>query len=400
MATRRLLWISRLVLAICVLTQLAALALYVYSGRSSDAVTLLSLGYPVVGFIITTHQPRNIIGWVLLAGGASIAIGALCASIVFATLDADATRWQAVLAWITAASSDLGFIGMVLTIVFLFPTGHTLSPTWRGISIASVSAAGLIFVLSLFTPGTLEYFSANAVMNNPFGIHLVGRIAESFELAAQVVLTLIVLISLSAMMARVRRSRGTERLQLKWFALAVGMVGAVTFALGVANVLPDEYAWVANLADQLFFFVFAIGPPVAIGIAILRYRLYDIDRIISQTIYYGILTVLLVAIYLTAVIGFGSLLRALSGSSSSIVTAASTLLVAALVRPLRTRVQRTVDQRFHRRKYDAARTLEAFTTQLRNEVDLATVEAELQRIVQETVQPAYVSLWLSPVIER
>jgi hypothetical protein len=200
--------------------------------------------------------------------------------------------------------------------------------------------------------------------------------------------------SITSLVVRFRRSRGEERQQLKWFAYSAALL-ATSIILGtiLTNLVPVlEFGEYANVLQILG----VCGLPVATGIAILRYRLYDIDVLINRTLVYGSLTVLLAATYFGGVVGLQSLLRVLTGQESTLAVVASTLLIAALFNPLRRRVQGFVDRRFYRRKYDASKTLEAFNARLRDETELETLSGEVVGVVRETVQPAHASLWLKP----
>ena len=193
------------------------------------------------------------------------------------------------------------------------------------------------------------------------------------------------------MFARLRHATWVERQQIKWFAYAITVTatGAIlTYTIGEASGLP----WVRGIGFVVVM-VGLVGIPTSVGIAILRYRLYDIDHIINRTLVFGALTTLLVAVYVGSVV---SLQGALSGQESQIAVVASTLLIAALFNPLRRRIQAFIDRRFYRKKYDTRKTLEAFSTKLRDETDLEAVSGDLVGVVRETMQPAHVSLWLRP----
>jgi hypothetical protein len=184
---------------------------------------------------------------------------------------------------------------------------------------------------------------------------------------------------------RFRRSQGVERQQMKWFVYAA----ALLVLLPVGYSLPE-------IVGSVLFVVVLIALPTAIGIAVLRYRLYDIDVVINRALVYGPLTATLALVYVGSVVGLQAVLRVLSGQESTLAVVASTLAIAALFNPLRGRVQAFVDRRFYRRKYDAAKTLAAFNARLREETDLETLTDDLAGVVRETMQPAHVSLWLRP----
>ena len=204
---------------------------------------------------------------------------------------------------------------------------------------------------------------------------------------------LAVVVAAGSLVVRFRRARGVERQQLRWVALAAALVSLVVVVVlaGFAVRAKDLLSWAAAACIAVL--------PLAIGAATLRYRLYDLDRIVSRTLTYGLLTIVLGAIYAGAVVLFGQALHPWVGRSA-LAVAASTLLVAALFQPLRRRIQDRVDRRFNRRRYDAAKTIEAFSVRLREQLDLDTLAAELLGVVDQTMQPTRVSLWLRPTVER
>jgi hypothetical protein len=289
------------------------------------------------------------------------------------------TTW---LAWL------LGFLytpvigALLIVLPLLFPNGHVLTPRWRWVLVLAV-AVGIAQILpTLFAPGTLE---GTDQIVNPLGIEAVGTIRGIFDVASAIGLAVVLPLVLASLILRYRRGTGIEQQQLKWFAAAVILTGSC-FAVALLPVgpLPIDFwlAWI--LAIPLI--------PIAIGIAILRYRLYDIDRIISRTISWSLLTGLLVACFAGLVIGLTSLLGSLAGGSTFAV-AGSTLVVFALFQPLRRRIQVAVDRRFDRARYDARRTADAFAERLRNDVDLASVQGDLLGVVVGSLQPASVAIW-------
>ena len=196
------------------------------------------------------------------------------------------------------------------------------------------------------------------------------------------------------MLLRLRRAAGVERQQVKWFAYAAAIF-AIAGVLNVSTLAIDVPLWV-EWANLVIFPVAGTTIPIAIGIAILRYRLYDIDLLINRTLVYGLLTVTLVALYVGGIVVLQRLFVLLTGQRSTLAVVASTLLIAALFTPLRRRIQSFIDRRFYRRKYDARKTLEAFSAKLRDETDLDALSDDLVGVVRETMQPAHVSLWLRP----
>ena len=233
-------------------------------------------------------------------------------------------------------------------------------------------------------------------INNPIGIEGLGSV-ENLPLFGVLVNGLLVIAFIGAaasVVVRFRRSRGVERLQMKWFVyVTVVLVGSsiLTSVIGVATGLRwlEQFSFVLSM-------VALVGLPITVGIAIFRYRLYEIDVVINRTLVYGPLTALLVLFYLAGVVSLQYVFRALTGQESQIAIVASTLLIAALFTPLRRRIQSFIDRSFYRRKYDARKTLEAFSAKLRDKTDLGALNNELVGVVRETMQPAHVSLWLRP----
>jgi hypothetical protein len=270
----------------------------------------------------------------------------------------------------------------VVFLLHLFPDGRFMSRRWRGVGVASSVILVLVTVGSAFAPGILDGASS---IDNPLGAG--GGLGDAFTGMRNLGNLLGVptfLAALVALVVRFRRSRGVERQQLKWITFSLVLIagaGAVN-APGGATTLP------------FFLMMIALAAlPVAIGIAMLRYRLYDIDVVINRALVYAVLSATLVVTYLGTVLLLQLILSGVT-KNSSLAVAASTLAVAALFRPARRRIQAIVDRRFYRRKYDAAQTLERFGARLRDEIDLDALGVELRGVVAETMQPAHVSLWL------
>jgi hypothetical protein len=226
---------------------------------------------------------------------------------------------------------------------------------------------------------------------NPLGIQQLAAVSELAGSIAFLLLGVLGLASVASLVIRFRRARGEERQQLKWFTYGSGVL---ILLLAVSAVSPALNAQIPNLVVAAAL----AAPPLAIGVAVLRYRLYDIDRLINRTLVYGLLTALLGAGYAGAVLLLGQVFGGVGRDPPSWVVAGATLAVAALFQPARRRVQAVVDRRFNRRKYNATRTIEAFSTRLRDELDLDTLSAELLAVVDQTVQPTAASLWLRPSV--
>src|SRR3712207_3736367 len=292
----------------------------------------------------------------------------------------------------------VGLLGIYL--ILLFPDGRLPSRRWRPLA----WLAGAVMVLAslgiIFAPGPLE---GHPGVRNPFGLEGHPWIGEA-TLVIIVVLAVCILASALSLILRYRRSGGEQREQIKWIAFAASFVGAVYLSSLVTELIfaPETLTgtgitvplWV-EVQRNLLMLSYA-GVPVAVGFAVLKYRLYDIDVVINRTLVYGPLTAMLVFVYLGGVISLQYALRALSGQESQLAVVVSTLVIAALFNPFRRRIQAFIDRRFYRRKYDARKTLEAFSAKLRNETDLDALNNELVGVVRETMQPAHVSLWLRP----
>jgi hypothetical protein len=279
--------------------------------------------------------------------------------------------------------------GILVLYLLLFPTGRLPSRRWRPVAWLTVAFVVVGVVLAALSPGA--YLGSLGPIRNPLGIEgLTGIYKAVFFTMAPLLIVAAVL----SVFVRLRRSVGIERQQLKWFAYAVAAFAVGIILVSVITVV-DTPPWFER-AGVAFFTLAGAAYPIAIGIAILRYRLYDIDRIINRTLVYGSLTAMLALVYLGGVVGLQATLRVLTGQGSTLAVVASTLAIAALFSPLRLRVQRFVDRRFYRRKYDAAKTLAAFGSRLRNETDLEALGDDLVGVTSATMQPEHVSLWLRP----
>jgi hypothetical protein len=274
----------------------------------------------------------------------------------------------------------LGFI------LLLTPTGSLPSPRWRWWARVAAAAPLLALVSMVLLPFEPPYQS----VANPLAVPALADLLLVVAAVSLVVSGLAILVAVWSLLLRFRRARGAERQQLQWVALAA-LLTAVTVLVIVAVAAADSEVpvdWALGVCTALL--------PAAIGAAVLRYRLYDLDRIISRTLAYGLLTVLLGGGYAVVVLGFGRLL----GQQSGLVVAAATLALAAVFQPARHRIQATVDRRFNRRRYNAGRMVQVFSARLRQEVDLDTLTAELLAVVDQAVEPTTVSLWLRPSVSR
>jgi hypothetical protein len=380
---------------------------------------VLSLTYPTVGALISSRLPTNPIGWIFCGLGLLYAIRRFTEAYAdYALLVNFALPWGEYVAWFT---TWVGFAGPILAGVFLmllFPDGRLPSHRWRIVAWSAVCGAVLTVLGDAFTPGKLR---THPYIENPLGVvGVIGGGLTTFEFfAASLVFgtTLLLMSSLTALcslIVRLRRGRGDERQQIKWFLYAAvpGVVSLSPALLDAmllhfsSNFLLFDTAYNYNVIvswDFLYFSIYgavfaALIVPVFTYIAILKYRLYDIDVVINRTLVYGSLTATLVALYFGGIVLLQTLFVALTGQQSTLAVVASTLLIAALFTPLRRRIQSFIDRRFYRRKYDAGKTLEAFSAKLRDETDLEALNDDLIGVVRETMQPTHVSLWLRPDI--
>jgi hypothetical protein len=378
---------------------------------------VLSLAYPTVGALIASRLPTNPIGWIFCALGLLYAVRRFTEAYAdYALLENFALPWGEYVAWFT---TWVGFAGPVLAGVFLmllFPSGRLPSRRWRIVAWTAVLGAALTTLGDAFTPGQLR---THPYVENPFGVvGVIGGGLTTYEFfAASMVLgtTLLLIISLTALCSlflRLQRARGEERQQFKWFLYAavpavVSLSPALLDAMLLhftSNFLLFNTAYNYNvivswdfLTYSIYVAVFAaLIVPVFTYIAILKYRLYNIDILINRTLVYGTLTAMLVALYFGVIVVLQRLFVLLTSQQPTLAVVASTLLIAALFTPLRRRIQSFIDRRFYRNKYDAGKTLEAFSAHLRDETDLDALSGDLVGVVRETMQPAHVSLWLKP----
>jgi hypothetical protein len=356
-------------------------------GAGIVAPVLAAVSAATVGAVLVSRRPHHPVGWLLLALGLSLNASGVAEAYADYGLLArpgalPAARSVALYlpATIVTALACLGFV------LLLTPTGSLPSPRWRWW--ARVAAAAPVISLLAITLTSRPSDQPYQGTENPLDLSGQSGALLVIYRGAFAVTNLAVVVAAGSLVVRFRRARGTERQQLRWVALAAALasLAAVLVLAAFAMGTPVLLGWVAG------FYVAIL--PLAIGAAVLRYRLYDLDRIISRTLAYGLLTVLLGGGYAGIVLGLGQLL----GHDSSLVVAAATLAVAAMFQPARRRIQAAVDRRFNRRRYDAAQTIQAFSARLRQQVDLDTLTTELLAVVNQTMQPASVSLWLRPSV--
>jgi hypothetical protein len=356
--------------------------------------TILPAVYVSLGLVIATRRPRHPIGWLLIGIGlvGSMQLVAGQYSVLAGAADLPG-RPHAL--WVSSLAQGAS-VGLLALLLLLFPTGRPPSPRWRPVAWSLVAGICLTLVSQTLRTKTLPDFPE---VPNPFGVPALEPLLGPLDLLAGVLLIGGVIGAFVSLAVRLRRSRGRERQQLKWFVY-VALLGIVAiFPLGalltLVGQLPHGYGGVLDVLLNPWLLA-PIALAITVAAAIVRHQLYDIDRIINRTLVYGLLTALLGAVYVAGVFLLGRLLDPADGQSE-LAVAASTLAVAALFQPARRRVQAAVDRRFNRARYDATRTVEGFSTRLRDEIDLDTLSTELLTVVDETVQPTQASLWLRPV---
>jgi hypothetical protein len=358
----------------------------------------LSLAFPTVGALVASRRPENPIGWIFCGTGLLYGVQAFASGYVdYALLKhTGPLPAEELMAWLS------GWIGIPVLplagalLVLLFPNGKLLSRNWQPVVWMAACGSVMLTLGAALGPGSLSF---QPTFDNPLGlggaIGELGPSESSFSAGGVVEILVRVgfffvlvswLFSVAAMIMRMDQAKGPERQQLKWFVYTVALL-VVGFLAALLGFGQHSVAWHMGIAAFNFL-------PIAAGIAILRYRLYDIDLVINRTLVYGVLTAALALVYVGSIVLFQGLFRAFTGETSQLAVVASTLAIAALFVPLRRRVQAFIDRRFYRRKYDVAKTLQAFNIRLRNDVDLDSVADDLVEVVKETMQPAHVSLWL------
>jgi len=359
-----------------------------FSEAAMLGYALAGLTWASVGGLLVVRRPTNVIGWLMVVVGVGYAVSQLTVAITFSLVaagDAQSSRLAPLMGWTTVALQLVTILPFAIG--FLFPTGRAQSPAWARFMRVFWAFVVLFVVTSLTQPGPLQLIPA--VENPfPFGPDLRGGrpIAPILIGATLVVFPLLVL----SMVSRYRSAGRTEQQQLKWFVLTLSLC-VIALAIVSAPAMVSDHP-----TDEVGLAVFAFAGalvPVAIGIAILRHHLYDIDRLISRTLSYALISGILVAAYAATILLFHLPLGVVT-DSSPIPVAVSTLVAAALFQPLRTRVQRAVDRRFDRARIDAERTSASFAERLRDEVDIDAVTADLRDTVRGSIKPTELGLWL------
>jgi hypothetical protein len=339
-----------------------------------------------------TRHRGHVIGWLFLGFSVLIALGSFCSDYAIRGYLTGGLPADELMTWLNSWLAGLLLLPFGL-LLLLFPTGRLPSPRWRPVAWVLVVSAAYQVAKFMFDPVLILQVSRSEqieIANPVLGVDFFSTFILPYSVAVLGSWAALAAAAL-APLVRYRRAGQVERQQLKWlvFVLTLALVGGL-----VAAALNSVAPAVANSVGLLVLAEVALGVPIAVGAAILRYRLYDIDRLINRTVVYGLLTVLLGVIYAGIVLTLGQLFGGLGDDPPSWVVAGATLAVAALFQPARRRIQQGVDRRFNRRKYDTAQTIEAFSARLRDEVDLDTLSAEMLAVVDLTMQPTTASLWL------
>jgi hypothetical protein len=351
----------------------------------------VQLGAATAGAIISSRLPLNAVGWIFL--GIGLLFGMLFAAGAYANLGIDVKQGSflpgsRIAAWVGSWIFIPAAFGLPMFLLLLFPDGRFVSKRWR---MAGWVLGGLVVFATAskalkpgrFPPG----------LDNPFAPGgAAGEVLTVLDNVTDAIALPAFALAVAGLIVRLWRSRGVERQQLKWFAFSAALVAV---GLGAAVFLPG--GWAADLAFLVGLLALA-GLPVAAGVAIFQYRLYDIDVIVNRALVYAPLTVTLAAVYVGSVVSLQYVLQVLTAGGSQLAIVASTLLIAALFNVLRRRIQSFIDRRFYRRKYDAQKTLSAFSRKLRDETDLDVLGDDLVTLVRNTMQPEHVTLWLKPAV--
>jgi hypothetical protein len=356
------------------------------------AHTVSAVAFTTVGAVVGSRRPENPIGWLFCAIGVFAAVVLLSSEYAAYALLAQpnslpggwAMVWIRAWAWVP-------YVGLFVLLFLVFPEGWPQSRALRWFTSLVLFVIAYGTILAAFSPGPID--AIGAAVDNPLGMKALRGVGTNSAVGPlESVLYVLGIVAAASLFGRTRRARGVERQQIKWFAYAtVVLVGGVVLDFTVSE--ATGVSWLGEIGFVLTMVGLA-GLPMAIGIAVLRYRLYNIDRIINRTLVYGTLTAMLLALYFGGIVVLQRIFVLLTGEKSTVAVVASTLLIAALFNPLRRRIQSFIDRRFYRKKYDARKTLEAFSTKLKNETDLEALNNDLVGVVRETMQPEHVSLWL------
>ncbi len=403
MSARVAAWLAWSLAAVCVVVMALAVLFHLLAPSGSKEASSLGLMalfaiflvlYPAVGALVVSRHPRNPIGWIFCGTSLVVAVGVFTAEYASyaLTVHSGSLIGAKVMAWFASWTGEPTLLLSLALLFLLFPTGRLPSKRWRPVLWSVIGGSAMFYLAGAVTPGPLL---TQESISNPIGIKgPLGDVLGMLGTIGLVILLVACLASAFSLIFRLRRGSAQERQQLKWvvYPATISALGSVVAYVG-ANVFGS------NLINAIGFWTAVsafLTLPVFTAFAILKYRLYDIDILINRTLVYGSLTVTLVALYFGLIVVLQRLFVLLTGQRSTLAVVASTLVIAALFNPLRRRIQSFIDRRFYRSKYDAAKTLEAFSAKLRDETDLDALSGDLVGVVRETMQPARVSLWLRP----
>jgi hypothetical protein len=352
--------------------------------------TVLPISFSIIGAIIASRLPANAVGWLFCAAASVAAVAHFSAEYAIYALLAQPNSLPAgeALALLTSWVWFLAY-GCIVLSLLLFPNGRLPSSGWRWLAWLTVlvTIVGALWVA--LTPGVIVNLGS---IRNPLGIE---GLPSGYKPVQTIMSVLLFVAAVSTLGLRLHRARGVERQQIKWpaYTAVVATGGSLLYDTAISEAIGLR--WLEGVG-YVVVIATLVGFPISIGIAIVRYKLYEIDTLINRTLVYGSLTATLAAIYFGAVVLLQRLFVALTGEKSTLAVVVSTLVIAALFNPLRRRIQGFIDRRFYRSKYDAATTLESFSAKLRDETDLDALSNDLVGVVRETMQPAHVTLWMQP----
>jgi hypothetical protein len=383
-----------ILLGVVVALGVAAVVLGLSGGADLLIITFgdaVGLVFAVTGALVASRLPRNPIGWIFCAFALLAVLGSLGDAYIPYEGGLPNRAW---VAWASEWFINSFTPALIALSFLLFPTGRLPSARWRPLMWTVLLVSVTHAASAALAPGALT--ETGYPLENPAGIEAAGWLRTLAEISLIVLTAPLMLLCAASLFLRLRRASGTERQQLKWFAYAALLVLFVVADTTIT--IMGEGGRVIEAATFLIFAVVISCIPASMGIAILRYRLYDIDIIINRTLVYGSLTLMLALVYFGSVTVTQALFHALTSQERlpQLVVVTSTLVIAALFTPLRRRIQSFIDRSFYRRKYDAGKTLESFSAKLRDETDLEALNNDLVSVVRETMQPAHVSVWLRP----
>lgn len=365
---------------------------FVFKGEATydDFFGIPFLGFATVGLVVATRQPRNAVGWLFMLVGFTPTLGFVTSAYAaYALRTGGGSSLGAFAGWVSSWAWFPG-IGVLITFaLLLFPDGRLLSKRWKVVAYLSGGMIVTAAIAMSLVPGEIEPFDPSLPsMVNPYGIESMSGFLTALEGIAFGLVPPLGLVCASSLAFRFRRASSEQRQQIKWFAYSAGMLVVIMLVDGT---LLDSFF--GEKVTEAIFLVGMIFPSVGAGIGILKYRLYDIDIVINRTLVYLLLTAILGLAYVGLVVALQASLAPIA-EQSDLAIAGSTLAVAALFRPVRSKVQSFIDRRFYRHKYDATATLGEFSSHLRDQVDLESLNRALVRVVGDTMQPAHVSLWI------